>query len=105
VVTLNVNHEELVLRALADTGVSSSMILEAYTSKEIIKSTWSTMDVQFTTKKTGLVTFLLAEFNLKKQITWEFHVDDQSQPSDTYGMILYLISIIKLLHGTLLQSQ
>jgi hypothetical protein len=42
----------------------------------------------FTTKKTGLVTFLLPEFNLKKHITWEFHVDDQSQPSDTYGMII-----------------
>jgi hypothetical protein len=30
---------------------------------------------------------LLPEFNLKKQITWEFHVDDRSQPMGTYGMI------------------
>jgi hypothetical protein len=37
VVTLNVNHEEHVLRALADTGASSSIILKAYTSKDIIK--------------------------------------------------------------------
>jgi hypothetical protein len=37
VVSLNVNHEEHVLRALADTGASSSIILEAYTSKDIIK--------------------------------------------------------------------
>jgi hypothetical protein len=49
VVTLNVNHEEHVLRALADTGASNSIILEAYTSKDIIKQnkddaiTWSTM--------------------------------------------------------------
>jgi hypothetical protein len=56
------NHEEHVLRALADTGASST--------------TWSTMNGQFTTDKTGIVTFLLPELNLKKQITWEFHVDD-----------------------------
>jgi hypothetical protein len=37
VVTLNVIHEENVLRALADTGASSSIILKAYTSKDIIK--------------------------------------------------------------------
>jgi hypothetical protein len=31
VVTLNVNHEEHVLRALADAGAGSSIILKAYT--------------------------------------------------------------------------
>jgi hypothetical protein len=84
-----------VLRALADTGASSSIILKAYTSKDSIKQnieskiTWSTMNGQFTTDKTGIVSFLLPEFNLnKKQITWEFHIDDQSKPSDTYGMII-----------------
>jgi hypothetical protein len=84
-----------VLRALADTGASSSIILKAYTSKDSIKQnieskiTWSTMNSQFTTDKTGIVTFLPPEFNLnKKQITWEFHIDDQSKPSDTYGMII-----------------
>jgi hypothetical protein len=34
VMSLNVNHEEDVHRALADTRASSSIILEAYTSKE-----------------------------------------------------------------------
>ena len=59
VVSLHVNHKEHVLRALADTGASSSIILEAYTSKELIKqdkdskTTWSTMSGQFTTEKTG----------------------------------------------------
>jgi hypothetical protein len=72
VVTLNVNDEEHVLRALADTGASSSIILKAYTSKDSItqniesKTTWSTMNGQFTTDKNGKVTFLLPEFNLKK---------------------------------------
>jgi hypothetical protein len=121
VVTLNVNHEEHVLRALANTGASSSIILVSNTSKDSIKqnienkTTWSTMNGQFTTDKTGLVSFVLPEFNLKKQITWEFHVDNQSKPSDTYGMIIgrdllgklgiYLILMIKLLHGTLIQSE
>jgi transposase InsO family protein len=94
VVTLKVKHEEYVLRALADTGASSSIILEAYISKDVIKhkngnkTTWNTMGGQFTTDKTGVVTFLLPEFNLKKQITWEFHVDGRSKPSETYGMII-----------------
>jgi uncharacterized protein YfbU (UPF0304 family) len=95
VVTLNVNHEEHVLRALADTGASSNIILETYTSKDSIKqnidnnkTTWSTMNGQFTSDKTGIVTFLLPEFNLMRQITWEFHVDDRSKPLHTYGMII-----------------
>jgi hypothetical protein len=37
VVSLIVNNEEHLLRALADTGASSSIILEAYTSAPFIK--------------------------------------------------------------------
>jgi Aspartyl protease len=93
-VSLNVNHEEHLLRALADTGASSSIIFEAYTSKQFIKNnddnktTWSAMGGQFITDKTGLVTFSLPEFNLKKQISWVFHVDDRSESSSTYDMII-----------------
>jgi hypothetical protein len=90
------NNEEYLLRALADTGASSSIILEAYTSALFIKTddsnttTWSTMGGKFTTIKTGFVTFSLPEFNLKKQmcISWEFHVDDRSESSSTYEMII-----------------
>ena len=94
VVSLQLNNEEHLLRALADTGASSSIILEVYTSKQFIKTdknnktTWSTMGGQFTTDKTGLVNFLLPEFNLKKQISWEFHVDVRSKDSNTYDMII-----------------
>jgi hypothetical protein len=35
-----------------------------------------------------LVTFSLPEFNLKKQISWTFHVDDRSESSSTYDMIM-----------------
>jgi hypothetical protein len=35
-----------------------------------------------------LVTFSLPEFNLKKQISWAFHVDDCSESSSKYDMIM-----------------
>jgi hypothetical protein len=37
-----------------------------------------------------LVTFSLSEFNLKKQMytSWEFHVDDLSESSRKYGMMI-----------------
>jgi hypothetical protein len=38
VVSLVVNHEEHLLRALADTAASSNIILEAYTSAPFIKT-------------------------------------------------------------------
>jgi hypothetical protein len=86
------------LRVLADTGASSSssIILEAYTSDPFIKTddnnatTWSTMGGKFTITKTGMmiVTFSLPEFNLKKQFFWAFHVDDCSESSSTYDIII-----------------
>jgi hypothetical protein len=96
VVSLIVNNEEHLLRALADTGASSSIILEAYTSAPFIKTDdsnatiWSTMGGKFSTNKTGFVTFSLPEFNLKKQMctSWPCHVDDRSESSSTYDMIM-----------------
>jgi hypothetical protein len=49
------------------------------------------MDGKFTTTKTRIcVTFSLTEFNLKKQIysSWAFHVNDHSDSSSTYDMII-----------------
>jgi xylose isomerase len=34
------------------------------------------------------VTFSLPGFNLRKQISWEFHSDDRSESSSTYDMII-----------------
>jgi hypothetical protein len=97
-VSLIVSNKEHLLRALADTGASISIILEAYISAPFIKTddsnttTWSTMGGKFTTTKTGnfllFVTFSLPEINLKKQITCAFHVDDRSESSNTYDMLL-----------------
>jgi hypothetical protein len=95
-VSLIVNNEEHLLRALSDTGASSSsIILEAYTSAPFIKTddsnttTWITIGGKFTINKTGFVTFSLPEFNVKKQICtpWAFHKDDRSESSSTYDMI------------------
>jgi hypothetical protein len=93
-VSIIVNNEEHLLRALADTGATSSSILEAYASDPFIKTddnnttSWSTMGGKFTIIKTGFVTFSPPEFNLKKQISWAFHVDDHSESSSTYDMIM-----------------
>jgi hypothetical protein len=61
-VSLIVNKEEHLLRALVDTDASSSIILEAYTSDALpfIKiddnntTTWSTIGGKFTSNKTGI---------------------------------------------------
>jgi hypothetical protein len=48
------------------------------------------MGGKFTTTKTGFVTFSLPEFNLKKQMcsSWAFHVDDRSESSSIFDMII-----------------
>jgi hypothetical protein len=59
--SLIVNNEEHLLRALADTGASSTIILEAYTSAPFIKTddnnttTWITMGGKFTTTNIGYI--------------------------------------------------
>jgi predicted TIM-barrel enzyme len=58
-VSLIVNNEEHLLRALVDTGANRSIIVEAYNSAPFIKTddsnktTWSIMGDKFTTTKTG----------------------------------------------------
>jgi hypothetical protein len=62
VVSLIINNQEHLLRALSDTDASSSRILEVYTSAILpfIKTddnnttTWSKMGDKFTTTKTGI---------------------------------------------------
>jgi hypothetical protein len=96
VVSLIFNNDKHLLRALADTSASSSIILEANTSAPFIKTddnnttTWSTIGGNFTITTTGFVTFSLPEFNLKKQMwsSWAFHVDDRSESSSTMIWLL-----------------
>jgi hypothetical protein len=60
VVSLIVNPKENLLRALADTGTSHTILSEAYTSAPFIKKDesnaiiWITMGGKFTTTKIGI---------------------------------------------------
>jgi hypothetical protein len=97
-VGLFVNNEEHMLRALADTGSSSSVIIEAlpqpHSSKQmtIIQPPGIQWLVSLLQLKNWdmLVTFSFQEFNLKKEMctSWEFHVDDRSESSNTYDVII-----------------
>jgi hypothetical protein len=64
--------------------------LEIFKTDDSNTTTWSMMGGKFTTIKTGFVTFSLPEFNLKKQMcsSWAFHVDDRSESSSTYDIII-----------------
>ena len=92
--SLNVNHEDHLIRLLADICSSSSTILETYTSKQHSKhddsnkTTWSKIGGQFTTDRNEFVSFSLPEFNLNKQLSRVFHEDDRPESSSTYDMII-----------------
>jgi hypothetical protein len=81
--SLNLHHEDRLLREFFDTNSRSSIIFEAFTSEKVIrnekanKPTWITVGGQFSGSKSGLMTFLLSGFSLKQQISWMFHMDKQ----------------------------
>jgi hypothetical protein len=101
VVSLIVNNEEHLLKVLADTGASSIIILEAYTSVPFIKTdnsnttTWSTMGGKFSTTKTEI---FLWHFHSQSSTSRNkcvilgnfmyIHVDYRSESSSTYDMIM-----------------
>jgi hypothetical protein len=96
-VSLIVNNEEYLLKVLSDTGASNSIILEAYTSEPLIKkdgsntTTWSTMDGKFTGTKTGHTCDIFTprvQSQEKNVYFLAFHVDDFSESSRAYDMIL-----------------
>jgi hypothetical protein len=77
VVSLQLNNKEHLLKALADSGASSSIILEAYTSRNLIKrdksnqTTWSTIGGQFTADKSGLVTYSLCGYSQIPEVDFQ----------------------------------
>jgi hypothetical protein len=88
---------QYLLRALADTGASSSIILEAYTSAPFIKTddnnttTWSTMGGKFTTTKLEYACDIFTprvQPQEKMCSSWSFHLDDRSESLSTYDMIM-----------------
>jgi hypothetical protein len=105
VVSLIINHDEDLLRALADSGANSSKILENYVSKKLIRNakrnttTWSTMGGQFETVETRFATFQFQISISKSRFLGCFMwmIDPRNQL--TYNMDLpgelYLISLTK----------
>jgi hypothetical protein len=51
---------------------------------------------QFTINKSGIFMLMLQEFNLNKQIPWEFHVNDHSNSSNTNETIIVQDLLVQL---------
>ncbi|MBT8266800.1 MAG: aspartyl protease family protein, partial [Bacteroidia bacterium] len=85
------------IRALIDTGATSSVILRDFVRKGRAggykgkPTLWKTMGGNFTTKKKALIDFKFPELDMEKKVTWVFHVDENSKPENTlYDMIIGL---------------
>ena len=84
------------IRALLDTGTSSTLVLRQFVPKRQIsrykkanKTHWGTLGGTFSTKRKGMVDFRFPELDDKKIITWVCHVDDTHTREDlSYDMII-----------------
>jgi hypothetical protein len=91
------NHEEHLLRVLADTGTNSSIILDAYTLAPFIQTddsnttTWNSLGGKYTTNKDKYTCELFTLRIQSQEIictSWAFHVDDCSESSSIHDMII-----------------
>ena len=85
VVEIEDRHGNLVpIRALLDTGTSSSIILREFVRKGRAnthkgkRTTWSTLGGNFSTNRKALIDFKIPELSTHKTVTWITHVDDKS---------------------------
>lgn len=83
------------IRALLDTGTSSTILLRDFVRKGRAKSykgsrtQWTTLGGHFTTNRKALVDFKFPELSTSKSVTWICHVDDKTRPKDAnYDMII-----------------
>ena len=83
------------IRALVDTGTTSSLVHRKFVPKGQLssykgrKTTWGTMGGQFQTKRKGILDFMFPELDQRKIISWSFHVDENDTPNDAgYDMII-----------------
>ena len=89
-------HGKLVpIRALLDTGTTSTILLREFVKKGRAggysgqKTLWKTMGGNFTTKKKALVDFRFPELNTDKKVTWVCHVDETTKEEHAlYDMII-----------------
>jgi hypothetical protein len=96
VLELENNEGQIVpIRALLDTGTSSTIILKEHMRKGFVShhkghdTVWKTLGGTFKTKRKGLLEFKFPELTNNQTITWVAHVDDANKAKDTmYDMII-----------------
>ena len=84
------------IRALLDSGTTSTLILKRYVNraspkayKAPVKTTWLTRGGTFVTRSKRLLEFSFPEFSTDKTISWVCHVDDNTEyTSNLYDMII-----------------
>ena len=79
------------VRILLDTGSSNSIILNDFATAvtPTVTSSWMTKTGKMTTNGVTTVKLILPDFNVKKTIKWQFHVDCQKQISNSrYDVII-----------------
>ena len=92
---LDRNNKLVPMRALLDTGTTSTIVLRDYVKKGRAsgysghKTLWKTMGGNFSTKKKALLDFKFPELNTDKKITWVCHVDEKTEKEHAlYDMII-----------------
>ena len=84
------------VRALLDTGTSSTLVLRQFVPKGQLskhkrpsKTMWGTLGGTFATKRKAMIDFRFPELDDKKIITWVAHVDDTHSRKDlAYDLII-----------------
>lgn len=92
---LDRNGKLVPIRALLDTGTTSTLILRDFVKKGRAggykgqETTWKTKGGTFKTKKKALIDFKFPELNTDKKVTWICHVDETANRADAlYDMII-----------------
>jgi hypothetical protein len=81
------------MRALLDTGTTSTIILREFVgkgrSRTKKRTKWKTVGGTFTTKYKSLLDFKFPELSTSKVVTWQAHVDDKTSSYEVaYHMIM-----------------
>ena len=88
------NGMSVLLRALLDTGMTSTIVLKKFIHKNIEKYetkaiTWSMLGGKFKTRRKSRINLKMPGFSESKSITWSAHVDEFTDPKlAQYNMII-----------------
>jgi predicted aspartyl protease len=89
------NGENVPIRALLDTGTSSTLLLRDFVAKGRAKgfehqpTKWATLGGNFVTNRKALVEFKFPELSISKTVTWIVHVNKKtSREMAAYDMII-----------------